>query len=135
MPVTIPSALGASWLIQARMAGAIAHICGHSLNEDRVRTLVLLSLLGDAGKEILKQCGIKIGKKLSEQAIKGVSGKTLQEINKRIGFRLLTKAGETGMVNLTKLVPVVGGLVGGTFDAISCRAVGRISREIFAPAR
>lgn len=133
MPVTIPSALGASWIIQARMAGAIAELYGHSLKEDRVRTLVLLSLLGDAGKEVVKQAGIKVGRKLTEQAIKGVSGKALQEINKQVGFRLLTKAGETGVVNLTKFIPVVGGIVGGTFDAISCRAVGRVSRDIFSP--
>lgn len=135
LPVTIPSALGASWIIQARMAGAIAEIYGHSVKEDRVRTLVLLSLLGDAGKEVLKQAGIKVGRKITEQAIKGVSGKALQEINKQIGFRLLTKAGQTGVVNLTKLVPVVGGLVGGTVDAISCRAVGRVSKEAFAPKK
>jgi uncharacterized protein (DUF697 family) len=135
MPVTIPSALGASWIIQARMAGAIAELYGHSLKEDRVRTLVLLSLLGDAGKEVVKQAGIKVGKKMTEQAIKGVSGKALQEINKQVGFRLLTKAGETGVVNLTKFIPVVGGIVGGTFDAISCRAVGRVSRDIFSPKK
>jgi len=135
LPVTIPSALGASWIIQARMAGAIAEIYGHSLKEDRVRTLVLLSLLGDAGKEVVKQAGIKVGRKMTEQAIKGVSGKTLAEINKQVGFRLLTKAGENGVINLTKFVPVVGGLVGGTFDAISCRAVGRVSKELFAPKK
>jgi hypothetical protein len=31
LPVSMPSAFGASWLIQARMAGAIAQLYGHSL--------------------------------------------------------------------------------------------------------
>lgn len=132
LPITVPSALAASWVIQARMAGAIAEIYGHSVDEDRVRTLVLCCLLGDAGKEAFKQAGIKVGRKLTEKAIEGVSGKTLTEINKQVGFRLITKAGKSGIVNLTKTVPLVGGLVGGTIDAVSCRAVGRIAKTVFA---
>jgi ABC-type uncharacterized transport system permease subunit len=54
LPVTIPSALGASWITQARMCGAIAAVYGHALKEDRVRTLVLLAMIGDSGKEILR---------------------------------------------------------------------------------
>lgn len=131
LPVAIPAAFGASWLIQARMAGAIAQIYGHRLKEDRVRTLVLLSLAGDAGKEVVKNAGIKIGTKLSESVISKIPGKILVEINKRVGFRLLTKAGQTGIINLTKFVPGVGGLVGGIFDAVACRTVGRVAKDLF----
>ena len=132
LPVSVPSALGASWLIQARMAGAIAHIYGHSLSEDRVRTLVLLSLLGDTAKEVVKTAGVKVGQKLTERAISKISGKTLIEINKIVGFRLITKAGEKGVINLTKFVPVVGGVVGGALDAVTCRAVGRTAKNLFS---
>jgi len=138
LPVSVPSALGASWVIQARMCGAIAVIYGHSLREDRVRTLVLLSLLGDAGKEVLKRAGIKVGQKVTQNVIKKIPGKVLIEINKKVGFRLLTKAGEKGVVNLTKAIPVVGGIVGGTFDGVTCRSVGYAAQRIFkkkAPRR
>jgi EcsC protein family len=64
LPVAIPAAFGASWIIQARMAGAIAHIYGHSLKSDRVRTFVLASLLGDAAKEVLKKLASKWVKNL-----------------------------------------------------------------------
>ena len=53
LPVGVPSALVASWLIQARMAGAIARIYGHDLAEERVRTLILLSLAGDVAKQAM----------------------------------------------------------------------------------
>lgn len=132
MPISVPSAFGASWVIQARMAGAIAQIYGHTLSEDRVRTLVLLSLLGDAGKEVIKSAGIEFGRKVTKSAINKLSGKALIEINKKIGFRLITKAGQTGVVNLTKFVPFVGGVVGGTFDALTCRAVGANGKELIS---
>lgn len=131
LPVSVPSALGASWVIQARMSGAIAVIYGHNMKEDRVRTLVLLSLLGDAGKEVLKQAGIKVGQKVTQNIINKIPGKVLIEINKKVGFRLLTKAGEKGVINLTKAIPVVGGLVGGTFDAVTCRSVGYVAQRLF----
>ncbi len=131
LPVAVPSALGASWIIQARMSGAIAIIDGHDLKEDRVRTLVLLSIIGDSAKEVLKQAGVKIGRKLTEKVVMQIPGKVLIEINKKVGFRLLTKAGEKGIINLIRAVPVVGGLVTGGFDAAACRTVGKVAHNIF----
>lgn len=131
LPAAVPAALGASWVIQARMAGTIARICGHDLTEDRVRTLVLLSLVGDSGKEVLKRAGITVTSKLTQKAIQRIPGRVLIEINKRVGFRLLTKAGEKGVVNLMKIVPVVGGVVGGAFDAVTCRTVGYAAKRLF----
>jgi len=133
LPVAVPAALGASWILQARMAGAIARICGHDLSEDRVRTLVLLSLAGDSGKEVVKRAGITVANKLTQKAFEKIPGKVLIEINKRVGFRLLTKAGEKGVVNLIKIIPVAGGLVGGAFDAVTCRAVGYAAKAMFLP--
>ncbi|MFP2897240.1 EcsC family protein [Corallococcus sp. 4LFB] len=133
LPVTIPTSLGASWAVQARLVGAIAHIQGHDVTEDRVRTLILLSILGDAGKEVVKEAGVKVGNKLGMKAVEAIPGRVLIEINKLVGFRLITKAGEKGIINLIKLVPVAGGLVGGTIDTVVCRKVGAAARKNFAP--
>lgn len=131
LPIAIPSALGASWIIQARMVGAIAEICGHDSEEDRVRTLMLLAICGDSMKEILKQAGINVGRKLTQKVIQQIPGKVFIEINKKIGFRLMTKAGEKGIVNAMKVVPIVGGVVGGVFDAYTCRLTGSAAKKIF----
>jgi len=131
LPVTIPAALGASWVIQARLCGAIAELYKYSLREDRVRTLVLLALVGDSGKEILKEAGIKVSKRFTLAAIERLPEKVLLEINRRVGFRLLTKAGEAGVINLTKLVPLLSGVVAGSFDATMCVAIGKTGKRIF----
>jgi len=132
LPVSIPSGFGASWIIQARMAGAIACIYGHNLNDDRVKTMVLVCLLGDAGKEVLKSAGIRFGGKLAAKGISKIPGRVLIEINKRIGFRLITKAGEKGIINLTKLIPGLGGIIGGAVDGVACRTVGRAAKSVFS---
>jgi len=133
LAVGVPSALAASWLIQARMAGAIARIYGHELADDRVRTMILLSLAGDVAKEAMKDVGIPVGRGVSGKAINQVPGRVLVEINKRIGARLIAKAGERGFVNLSKALPVVGGVVGGSMDVLVCRMVGRTAKSMFRP--
>lgn len=131
LPVALPAAFAASWLIQARLAAAIARIAGHDIASDRVKTFVVASLAGNACKDIFKDVGIKVGNSMTRVAVQKVPGKVLIEINKKVGFRLLTKAGEKGAVNLMKVVPVAGGLVGGTFDATACQVVGKCAKKIF----
>lgn len=131
LPVAVPSSLGASWVIQARMAAAIAKLSGHDIQSDRVRTFVLLCLVGDACTEILKEVGIKVGQSFTRAAFQRIPGRLLIEINKRVGFRLLTKAGEKGAINFIKMIPLAGGLVGGAFDAATCRIVGKQAKNAF----
>ena len=131
IPIALPGALAASWIIQARMAAAIACIYGHDLEEDRVRTFILVSLMGNSAIEFVKEACVQIGMKLSTQVIKQIPGRLLIEINKRVGFRLVTKAGEKGVVNIIRVVPVVAGVVGGIVDATTCNATGNIARRVF----
>jgi len=133
LPVGVPSALAASWLIQARMTGAIARIYGHDIDDPRVRTLILLSLAGDVAKEAMADLGLNLGNKLPQAATKQVPGRALVEINKRIGMQLLARTGQRGLAQFPKAVPVLGGVVGGAFDAVVCRMVGRTAKKLFAP--
>ncbi len=134
MPITIPSGLAASYAISANTAAAIAYLRGYDIHSDQVRTTILLCLLGEAGEEILKTAGIVIGNKVFQNLIKQIPGKILIEINKKIGFRLITKAGEKGVINLMKLVPLVGGIVGGTFDGMFVNTCGKTAKRIFSEA-
>lgn len=131
LPVALPAGFGASWVIQARMAAAIARIAGYDLSSDRVRTFVVACLVGDAIKDIAKSSGIQIGKGLTKSLVNKIPGKVLTGINKQVGFRLITKAGGRGAINLMKGVPVVGGVVGGAFDATACRVVGKNAKRLF----
>jgi uncharacterized protein (DUF697 family) len=133
MPVTVPANISSVMYVQVRMIAAIAHMGGHNLRDDRVKTLVYACLCGNAAKDIMKEVGIKFGMKLTEQAIKNVSREVIVKINKAVGFRLLTKFGEKGMVNLGKTIPIVGGIVGATFDSVATNTIGNIARDTFVP--
>ncbi len=131
MPATIPANIVSVIYIQIRMIAAIAYMGGHDLKDDRVRTLVYACLVGNPAKDILKDIGIVVGTKLTTQAIKNIQGKTIVAINQKVGFRLLTKFGQTGAVNLGKAVPIVGGLIGGTVDSTTTNIIGNVARDTF----
>ena len=131
MPVTIPANLASVYFVQIRMIAAIARMGGYDVRDDKVKSLIYACLVGNAAKEMLKDVGIQIGKKLTQTAINSISGQVIIKINKAVGFRLLTKAGTTGIVNLTKMVPVIGGVIGGAVDLASTNTVGNIAVETF----
>lgn len=131
LPITLPANVTSVIYVQVRMIAAIAHIGGHDLKDDRIKALVYTCLTGNAAKDILKDVGISVGNSFAKNAIKNISGKTITEINKKVGFRLLTKFGEKGVINLGKVVPIVGGIIGATFDALSTNTIGNIARDEF----
>ncbi len=131
LPVAVPASIATVMYVQIRMITAIAVMGGYDVKDDRVKALVYTCLAGNAAKDILKGTGIVIGSKMSAQLIKSISKETIFAINKMVGFRLLTKFGEKGAINLGKMIPLVGGVIGGTFDGISTNVVGNVARKTF----
>ncbi|NPT58480.1 hypothetical protein [Paraburkholderia elongata] len=72
-----------------------------------------------------------MGKKIAIKSIKGISRATIFRINQPVGFRLITKRGTTGVINLGKVVPMLGGIVGATFDSDTANIVGNVARDTF----
>lgn len=134
LPAAVPASIGAAWVIQARMVAAIAHIHGYDVEDDRVRTLTMAALVGDATvKEAAKSVGVEFSQRGANALVGKLPGHVVIAINKKVGFRLMTKAGSKGLINVSKLVPVLGGVVGGTVDAASCRTVAAVARRAFPP--
>lgn len=133
LPIAIPANITSVLYVQVRMIAAIAHIGGHDIKDDKVKTLVYACLVANSAKDIIKDIGITTGNKIAINAVKSISGKTLQEINKKVGFKLFTKFGEKGVINLGKTIPIIGGIIGGGFDAYTTNTIGNIARDTFTP--
>jgi uncharacterized protein (DUF697 family) len=127
LPFTVPTALAASWVLQARMVGAIALLYGHDLRSPETRTLLALAMVGGGFKEVLKQVGVNFTRRVLTEA----SSATLMAINRAAGGALLSRAARGGALNLSKAIPLVGGAISGGVDAYMCRAVGLAAREVF----
>jgi hypothetical protein len=131
MVVGIPTDVTVFYALSARCVAAVAHLRGYDTSSDEVRSVVLLSLLGAGGAGLAADFGATLGTKAAMVALKKLPGKTLTEINKKVGFRLVTKFGTTGAINLSKWIPVVGGGVGAGVNIAAMRTVGRYAKSNF----
>lgn len=131
LPIAVPANIASVILVQMRMVAAIAHMGGYDLKDDQVKSFVYACLAGNGAKDILKNSGIQIGKKLAVTGIKKFPFEVIKKINQAVGFRLLTKFGEKGLINLSKMVPLAGGIIGGTVDAVSTNTIGKIATKLF----
>lgn len=123
MPVAIPANIGSVIYVQMRMIACTAYMADYDLNSDQTQTFVYACLAGVAVNSLLKQAGIKFGVKFANGVIKKIPGKVLTKINQKVGFRFITKFGSKGIVNLGKMLPGVGAIVGGGLDLVETKVI------------
>lgn len=128
---SIPANIANVIYVQMRMVAALAVLGGYDVHEDQVQTAVYVCMAGSAAADVLKDAGIQVGNKVAMNALKNLPGSVLTAINQKVGFRLATKFGETGVVNLGKLVPVVGAVIGGGFDFATTRVIATTAYNQF----
>ena len=131
LPVTVPANITSVLYVQMRMIACTAHMAGYDLKSDQVQTFVYACLAGITVNELVKKFGIQFGQKMAMAGIKKIPGKVLTQINQKVGFRLVTKFGEKGLVNLGKMIPIVGAVVGGGVDLVETKAIADRAYEMF----
>lgn len=131
LPVAVPANLTTVWYIQLRMIATIAIISGFNPSDDEVETLAYLCLTGASLAKVCKEAGIKVGQKFTVEAIKKIPVEIIYKINRLAMQRLVTKFGTTGVINLGKMVPLVGGVIGGSFDFVGTKTVAHKAKDVF----
>jgi len=110
---------------------SIARIGGYDLHEERIKTLVLLCLTGESVDAILRPLGITVVQALTKGLVNAIPRAILGRLNAMVGAKLFTKFSGKGIIQLGRLVPLVGGIFGGTVDYFSSKWVGSAAIEIF----
>lgn len=131
MPVAIPANLGSVIYVQMRMIACTAYLAEYDLKSDQTQTFIYACLAGVAVNGLVKQAGLKFGVKFANGVIKKIPGKVLTKINQKVGFRFITKFGSKGIVNLGKMLPGVGDIVGGGLDFIETKVIAERSYKWF----
>ena len=131
MPVTLPANITSVIYVQMRMIACTSYMAGFDLDSDQTQTLVYACLAGVAVNNVIKQAGIKFGVKFANGLIKKIPGKVLIKINQKVGFRFVTKFGTKGIINLGKLIPGVGAVIGGGLDLVETKIIAKSSYKWF----
>jgi len=128
MPIAIPVNLASVLYIQVRMIMAVAIIGGHDVKEDRVKAFVFACLAGNKARELLKEAGVQMAQRFVLQSL---SADAILRINRMVGFNLITKLGESGIIRISKAMPILGGVIGATIDSIWTNQTGNIAVKWF----
>jgi uncharacterized protein (DUF697 family) len=128
LPIALPANVISALYIQTRMVAAIAKLRGHDLHSDQVRTVVVACLCGTTLVDLVKEAALGLGAGLAQQAVTSASSEALR----RIG-RLALKRRAGAAANVTRLTPIVGGLVAGTIDGVVTRAYAKAAKRLFLP--
>lgn len=131
LPIAIPANISSVLYVQMRMIACLAHMGGYDTNSDQVQTLVYACLAGISLDQVVKQVGIKVGVKFANAMVKKIPGTVLTKINQKVGFRLLTKFGTKGVINIGKAIPLVGGVISGGFDFAETKVIADRAYKMF----
>lgn len=131
LPVAVPANVGNVMYVQMRMIACLAYMGGYDTASDQVQTLVYACLAGISLDQMVKSVGIQFGTKFTMAMVKKIPGSLLTKINQKVGFRLLTKFGTKGIINIGKAVPFVGGVIGGGFDFTETKLIASRAYKMF----
>lgn len=135
MAVAMPVNVFEFYVLATRMTASVASLRGYDLTDPRIRTAVLLTLVGSQSVEILRKAGIPVqGSPTLQLASTALPKSALMIVQKAVGFRIVRGVGERLFARAGKFVPVVGGVIGAGIDFGMMRHIGDQARGQF-PAK
>jgi len=134
MPVAVPTNIAGLALIQCRMVAAIAHLRGYDLDDKRVRSGILASLLGEE-----RMLAMIKKKKLPGTPMAVATAPVYDDhlsvvmANEVAGEMITRMAGKRIAFTVGRRVPVIGGIIGAGTDGFSTWQIGRYVDREFLP--
>ena len=129
LPVTIPANLAGISVVQVRMVAAVAHLRGYDVGDLRVRTALVMCLLG--GEEVARRIDdgslptspmvIATAPVFDAVLDRQVADAVLADLMSRIGGKNLALV-------VTRRVPLLGGGVGAVVDGLATRQIGAYAK-------
>lgn len=124
MVIGVPTDVGVTLYSQVKLAATLFAIYEIDTNDKAAKPLILAAAAGVGVSELATTLGTSIGAKAIRAALMSVPGKVFAQINKTLGIKLISKAGEKTLVNVAKMVPFLGSAVGGTVNGVMMNACG-----------
>lgn len=136
LPVAVPTNVTGVAVLHVRMIAAIAHLRGYDLNDNRVRTALVMCLLGGEqvgryiaeGKLPTSPMAVATAPVFDPELDRRVAEEVVGDLMARIG-------GKNVALMLTKRVPLVGGGIGAVVDAVATRQIGKFAKGELAVRR
>ncbi len=131
--VSLPANMAGVAVMQVRLAATVAHLRGYDVDDPRVRTSLLMCLLGDSMPHriengVPRPLAVATAPAFDPVLDRQVSEWVLSELAARIGGKQLA-------VQIIRRVPVVGGVVGAGVDGWLTHNIGAYVKAELVPRR
>lgn len=134
--VTIPANMAAAAFVQARMVAAIAHLRGYELKDPRVRSAILMVMLGPGAGAALVARGELPSTPFAVATAPVFDEKLDGRISKALFDRSMNQMGGKRLgVFIGKRIPFVGGGVGAVVDGLATHAIAKHALDSFPSRR
>lgn len=128
--LTIPANLAAASFLQARVVAGIAHLRGYELDDPRVRTAILMIMLGPGGNAELLEKGVLPSSAAMVATAPVFDAKLDGQVSKALLDRAMSSmTGKRLGVWVGKRIPFVGGGVGAAVDGWAARSIAMHALE------
>lgn len=133
--VTIPANLAASTFVQARMVAAIAHLRGFEVSDPRVRSAILMVMLGPGTSDGMVANGT-LPSPVAIATAPVFDARLDAQITKALFDRAMNSLGGKRLgVWVGKRIPFVGGGVGAVVDGLSTHSIAKLALDEFPNRR
>jgi uncharacterized protein (DUF697 family) len=130
LPVAVPANLTGVAVVQVRMVAAIAHLRGYDVDDRRVRTALVMCLLGgeSIGRRVASgtlptsPMAIATAPMFDPALDARVSEAVVADLLARVGGRHLP-------LMVTKRIPLIGGGVGAVLDGMATYQIGQYAKS------
>ena len=130
LPIMLPANLTGVAVLQTRMVAAIAHLRGYDLNDNRVRTALIMCLLG--GEQMAKRIldgtlptsplAVATAPVFDPELDATVAQQVFQDLTARVG-------GKNVALAVMRRLPLLGGGVGAAMDGIATHQIGTYAKS------
>jgi hypothetical protein len=132
--VAIPANITGLALVQCRMIAAIAHLRGYDLDDPRVRTAVLVCLLGRDQADAMVREKTLPAPPMALATAPVADPELDRRVTTAVGAEIITRmTGKRLAVTVGRRVPVVGGVVGLGADGYATWKIGRYADKELLP--
>lgn len=140
MPATLPADITSTLFIQIRMVLAIAIMSGFDKEDERVKLLVYSCLADTVEEEVIHEIKSQLVSNVAQTgittAIKNISVThatklAIKNAQAAASVKIASHVGAKGGSHLSKVIPFLGGIVGGTINSWSTNKIGNRAKTTF----
>lgn len=129
LPVAVPAAAAASWLLQARLVAAMAYVLGHERGDPWVRAAVLVTLHDAREGTPAAPAAGHLGDWAARRIATFAAPRALKALERQVGRQLIGGQIKRGAA---RWMPVLGAVVAGSLDGYEAYAVAQRAWRLFA---